>query len=375
MMKLYIGEIVDNEADCYLEDDICPTKLRHELENLKASEEIELNITSAGGSVIAGNAIISQMKDAQANGHHIVAKVHGIAASMGSVIACAADELIMDESAILMVHLPWTMAVGNQNDLRKEADVLELMTKTIIGVYQTKFPTKSEKEIRKMLEQETWILATEADEYGLVCMIDHEANEPMKIAAKLRKQVMNFKHIPTEVVLNMEENNEVIENVVSEEEVIENNEAKETTNEEVSEVSDKVEEPTVDNKDTIDVKARLYTQEECDKRVAGIQSAMQRQINEYADKVKDFEIQIEAKAKEIESLKSEASVLNQKLEEANGELSKAVSALEEKTKALEHLNANVNAVPEEWPTMEEGLAKCQSPAEKVAFLKSGKYVR
>ena len=106
---------------------------------------------------------------------------------MGSVIACAADELIMDESAILMVHLPWTMAVGNQNDLRKEADVLELMTKTIIGVYQTKFPTKSEKEIRKMLEQETWILATEADEYGLVCMIDHEANEPMKIAAKLRK--------------------------------------------------------------------------------------------------------------------------------------------------------------------------------------------
>ena len=85
---------------------------------------------------------------------------------------------------------------------------------------------------------------------------------------------MNFKHIPTEVVLNMEENNEVIENVVSEEEVIENNEAKETTNEEVSEVSDKVEEPTVDNKDTIDVKARLYTQEECDKRVAGIQSAM-----------------------------------------------------------------------------------------------------
>ena len=64
MMKLYIGEIVDNEADCYLEDDICPTKLRHELENLKASEEIELNITSAGGSVIAGNAIISQMKDA-----------------------------------------------------------------------------------------------------------------------------------------------------------------------------------------------------------------------------------------------------------------------------------------------------------------------
>lgn len=51
------------------------------------------------------------------------------------------------------------------------------------------------------------------------------------------------------------------------------------------------------------------------------------------------------------------------------------SALDEKKTALEKLNANVNAQAEEIPTMQEGLAKCASPAEKVAFLKSGKYVR
>ena len=51
------------------------------------------------------------------------------------------------------------------------------------------------------------------------------------------------------------------------------------------------------------------------------------------------------------------------------------SALAEKEQALAKLNANVNAHAEELPTMNDGLAKCATPAEKVAFLKSGKYVR
>ena len=186
-MKIYIGEIVDNEIDLMLEDDICPSKMRDILSNLKEGEDIELNITSAGGSVIAGNAIISQIREAQSNGHRVISKIHGIAASMGSVIACAADELVMDENAVMMIHRPWTMAVGNQNDLRKEADTLELLSKTLVGIYKTKFPSKSEKDIEKMMDAETWILATEADEYGLVCTIDHTANEPLKFAAKLRK--------------------------------------------------------------------------------------------------------------------------------------------------------------------------------------------
>ena len=73
--------------------------------------------------------------------------------------------------------------------------------------------------------------------------------------------------------------------------------------------------------------------------------------------------------------KADITNLTQKLDESKAELSAMASAVEEKTKALEKLNANVNAHAEELPTMEEGLAKCASPSEKVAFLKSGKYIR
>ena len=72
--------------------------------------------------------------------------------------------------------------------------------------------------------------------------------------------------------------------------------------------------------------------------------------------------------------KADITSLNQKLEQSERELSETASALAEREGALAKLNANVNAHAEELPTMKEGLAKCATPAERVAFLKSGKYV-
>ena len=59
--------------------------------------------------MFAGNAIISYLQHAQKDGHRVISHVHGIAASMASAIAFAADELVMDDSAVVMLHLPWTM--------------------------------------------------------------------------------------------------------------------------------------------------------------------------------------------------------------------------------------------------------------------------
>lgn len=82
-----------------------------------------------------------------------------------------------------------------------------------------------------------------------------------------------------------------------------------------------------------------------------------------------------AKNEELTKAQTEITSLKDSLEKSKGELSNVASALEEKTKALDMLNANVNAQGEELPTFQEGLAKCASPAEKVAFIKSGKYIR
>ena len=108
------------------------------------------------------------------------------------------------------------------------------------------------------------------------------------------------------------------------------------------------------------------TKKECEKRVSGMQASMQKQINEHLN-------QLKAKDEEIRTVRAELSSLNSKLEEATKELTEKSSALVEKENALAMLNAGVNAPCEELPTFEEGLAKCHSPSERVAFINSKKY--
>ena len=121
--------------------------------------------------------------------------------------------------------------------------------------------------------------------------------------------------------------------------------------------------------------ADTITKDEADKRVSGMQAKMQTQVNALSTELNDFKNQLQAKDEELKSAKAEITSLNESLNKSSEELSVMASALEEKTKALEQLNSNVNAQAEELPTMKDGLAKCATPAEKVAFLKSGKYVR
>ena len=122
-------------------------------------------------------------------------------------------------------------------------------------------------------------------------------------------------------------------------------------------------------------KEETITKAECEKRVQGMQASMQKQINDFANQLtaKNEEL-ISAKA-EITSLKDSLEHTSEELKSTKANLEQTASALEEKNMALERLNSGVNAHAEELPTMEEGLRNCSSPEAKVAFLKSGKYVR
>ena len=131
------------------------------MNKLEKDEDFEIEITSYGGSVTAGLAICNLLKQASANGHKTTAHVIGIAASMASAIACACDELKIDANAFLMVHNPWTMALGNAIDLRKEAEVLDQYRDALLAIYRTKFDT-SDEVIKKMLDDETWIVGESA---------------------------------------------------------------------------------------------------------------------------------------------------------------------------------------------------------------------
>ena len=163
------------------------------MNKLEKDEDFEIEITSYGGSVTAGLAICNLLKQASANGHKTTAHVIGIAASMASAIACACDELKIDANAFLMVHNPWTMALGNAIDLRKEAEVLDQYRDALLAIYRTKFDT-SDEVIKKMLDDETWIVGESASFFELKCEVIPTA-EPLRAAA-FAKDMPKFMHTP-----------------------------------------------------------------------------------------------------------------------------------------------------------------------------------
>ena len=176
-----LGDIVANDAERWFESDIVPGMVIGWL--AKQDGDIEININSNGGDVAGGLAIANAIK-AYSKGKK-TCNVLGVAASMASVIACAGDELKMGQGAFLMVHNPWTVTMGNAEELRKDADTLDKMRDSILSFYQSKAYGKTADDLKALMDAETWLSAEEAREAGF--LVDDYAGE-MKAAASLTRR-------------------------------------------------------------------------------------------------------------------------------------------------------------------------------------------
>ena len=356
---LIAGSIVDTDAERETYEDVTPAQVNAFLNKLGPNDDVQLDITSYGGSVSAGIAICNLLKQASANGHKTIAHVIGIAASMASAIACACDELKIDANSFLMLHLPWTMTMGNAIDLRKEAEVLDQYRDALIAIYRTKFDMLDDS-IEKMLAAETWIIGDSASFFGLKAEVIPTA-EPFRIAASLK--MPKFKHLPKalkEIIMEKEEelkqaNDEVKDEMVVEEKADETpaEPVVEEPKEEVEASSTKV----VEEAKAEEPKEEMVAKAEADKRVSGMQSAMAKQMDamkkDYEAKIADFEVQIKAKDEELTKTMALVTSLTDDLKNTSDELSKMTSAFKEKADALDALNCQVNTPKEttDWKSL------------------------
>ena len=160
-----------------------------EVKKLGNIKEINVRINSYGGSVFDGLAIYNTLKKHPAN---VTVDVDGIAASIASIIAMAGDTVNIAENGFLMIHDPWTMAMGTAEDLRSEADVMDKVRTSLLDTYMTKATTDRDT-ISQMMTDETWLTAQEAADIGLV----HNLTEEAKLAACANKEIMKqFTKLP-----------------------------------------------------------------------------------------------------------------------------------------------------------------------------------
>ncbi|TRO14349.1 Clp protease ClpP [Ectopseudomonas mendocina] len=168
---------------------ITAQQFARELKALGDLSLISLRIHSPGGDVFEGTAIYNLLK------HHparVEAHIDGLAASMATVIAMAADTIYMPENAMMMVHRPWGIQGGEADDMRRYADLLEKIEDTMVAAYMAK-TGKSQEDIKALLKAETWMDGREAVEAGFA----DQLTEPLAAAAQLNsKRMQEFAHMP-----------------------------------------------------------------------------------------------------------------------------------------------------------------------------------
>ena len=126
------------------------------------SKVLNVEINSPGGDVFAGLAIYNALKG---SGKEIVVKVMGVAASAASLIAMAGDKIVMPKNTFMMVHNPWSFAMGNADELRETADTLDKIGGALEATYVAKTGQTPEK-IKELLSKDTWLTADESLELG-----------------------------------------------------------------------------------------------------------------------------------------------------------------------------------------------------------------
>ncbi len=175
---------------------IGPDSLEAFLKECAVGEKVKIEINSPGGSVIAGLAMANMIKNSKA---HVIAHVVGIAASMASVVACACDEIQMEEAAFLMIHNPWSEAEGDAEDMRHAADVLESMEEAMRAFYRGKFPQMTDAELDQLMAEETWMTGADCKARGMVCEL-----VPSDVRAAACVTRRHFKKMPDAAAKFME---------------------------------------------------------------------------------------------------------------------------------------------------------------------------
>lgn len=162
------------DSESFWGTEITPQDFRDEL--YAEDGDLTLWVNSPGGNVFAAAEIYTMIRDYP---HNVTVKIASIAASAASVVAMAGNTVQMSPTALLMVHDPSTIAMGNAKDMEKTISTLNEVKESIINAYAAKTGL-SRSRISKLMSDETWINAKKAVELGFAdeILFDEKPEKP-----------------------------------------------------------------------------------------------------------------------------------------------------------------------------------------------------
>lgn len=152
---LRLHGVVGDEFDGFTDEDVHML-----LDEMPDESSLRVHINSVGGVVHQGVSVYQRLSRLQPEVH-----VDGLAASIASVIAMAGGRVVMHTGSMMMIHDPMAMAMGDSEDMRKAAQMLDKVRDSIVSIYMQK--TGHDRDtLEQMMNEETWLTAEEAVEWG-----------------------------------------------------------------------------------------------------------------------------------------------------------------------------------------------------------------
>lgn len=160
---------------------------------LDSQTELTVRINSPGGNAFDGIAIANAI---MRHPGKTVTRVDGLAASAASVIAVAADEVVVSKYGQAMIHDARMLWSGTAADMRSAADHLEKLSASYANIYADRAGGTVEDWAQAMAD-ETWYTAEEMVAAGLASRIDDSgarADTEKAVASAMACSSYKFKY-------------------------------------------------------------------------------------------------------------------------------------------------------------------------------------
>jgi len=167
---------------------IAAREIVDDLAALADAPELAVRINSPGGDVFEGIAVYNALTRFPGN---VTVHIDGIAASIASLVAMAGDKTLIAENAMVMIHRPWTVAMGDAPEMRRQADVLDRTWSSMQATYARRTGRRATTFEQHVAAAggEWWLTAEEAVAEGLADSVEKPTKQAQVFGLSRFKKV------------------------------------------------------------------------------------------------------------------------------------------------------------------------------------------
>jgi len=178
--KIYL---YDTDTDCIGSGSLSSSYIQGQLE-AAAGQDVEVHISSVGGSAFDAIAIYDLLKKYEGN---VTTYVDALAASAASIVAMGGKTVAMSKYALMMIHKPMVGTGGNADELLKDVQMLNIVQSRLAQIYMDKTGLDG-VTVNCLINSVTWLSADQALDLGFIDQVE-DYNTEITNSAIIKKYI------------------------------------------------------------------------------------------------------------------------------------------------------------------------------------------